>query len=270
MKKCVLFLVFFLLAPCVFAKYITVSVMPLSNNLIAEDAGEVNFSVSNLGDEPAYDMSLGLVSPKGFNSEKVYVGVMDNGTYKIASFKISVSGDVTPGEYYSSLVVQYADANGYPFSMVNPVKLIYQKPAQSRISGFMDVVEVSGVEVKTLKLVLNSNDDVSRDVSVALTAPNEISVDSPVRQVSVPAKGKAEVEFKVSSIGALPGSKYVVYAVVEYSDQLHYASAVRSNVGIVEKASIPSWAPIAVVVILVLAVIYLQLRKTPKKKKKGE
>ncbi|MBM3309755.1 MAG: hypothetical protein FJY77_05805 [Candidatus Altiarchaeales archaeon] len=268
MKKCVLFLAFLLLAPCVSAKYITISVMPLSSNFLAENLGEVNFSISNLGDEPAYDMSVGLIPPKGISSDKVYLGVVNQGASNVVPLKFNVSDDVLPGEYYMNLMVQYADANGYPFSMVNPMKIVYKKPVQSRVVGSMQKVEIFGDEPKTLKLVLSSNDDVPRDVVVSVNAPNEVSVDSSVRQASIPSKGSVELEFQVSSMGALPGSRYVVYAVVDYSDQVHYSVAVRTNVEITEKKAFPVWVPVLVLVILILVVVYMQLNKKRGGKKK--
>jgi uncharacterized membrane protein len=213
-------------------------------------------------------MSVGLIPPKGFSSDKVYLGVMTNGTSNVVQLKLNASDEVLSGEYYMNLMVQYADANGYPFSMVNPMKIVYKKPVQSRVTGLMQKVEISGDESKVMKLVLNNNDDVSRDVVVSLNAPNEVSVDSSVRQASIPAKGGVELEFQVSSMGALPGSKYVVYAVIDYSDQVHYSTAVRSSVEITEKKTLPVWVPVLVLAALVLVVVYMQLNKKPRGKKK--
>lgn len=272
MKKFVLVLMVFLAMPAVSARYITIAVGTLPNNFINESTGELNLSLSNLGDEPAFDMYLALVVPEGFQSSNLFMGVVEPNNSLSASFTINVSDGVLPGEYYLNLLVQYSDGNEYPFSMVNPIKLVYKNTAKSMIKGSIDKVEIADKESKNIKLKLTNLDDVSHEVKVRLQTPTEIKFDPLERRVSIAGKGEVDVDYQVSLIGALPGSNYLVYAVVDYTDKLHYSTAVRTNVEITkEKAlqdSVPLWIPVAVVVILVLVVIYMQLKPAEKQKKR--
>jgi len=264
MRRFCVFAVLFLIAPVVSASYVTISVSILSDGFIAQSPGDVNLTVSNFGDEPAYDVQLSLLLPDGFHSEPVFVETVEpNGTV-LARFGIPVSDGVPTGEYYADLMVQYSDANGYPFSMVNPVKLVYQKQAQSPIRGSMGNVEIPVGDSGTLSLKLTNLGDVPRELLVKLEVPHEIRVDAPERTVSVPQKGEIQIDFPVSSFGALSGSSYLVYAVASYTDGVRYSTLVRSTIGFTEKRamidSFPWWIPATAVVVLILVIAYLQLR----------
>ncbi|MFH1126422.1 MAG: hypothetical protein V1703_04810 [Candidatus Altiarchaeota archaeon] len=273
MRRLALLLMVFLLAPFASARYITISVGLLSSGFISGNSGVLNISVSNFGDEPAYDVQLGFDMPEGFASEPIFVGVINPNNTALASFNINISDNVVSGEYYLNLIVQYADGNGYPFSMVNPVKVVYRTPAQIMVNGVMEKVEIPGGGSGNLRLVLNNPDNIAHDLSVRLYLPNEIKADSSERKVSIPPKGEVDVDYELSSFGALPGSNYMVYAVVDYVDDLHRSNAVRTNVVITAEKSLfgsfPLWIPAAGAILLVLVLFYMQLKPRVKQKNKN-
>jgi hypothetical protein len=272
MSRFCVFAILLLIAPAVSATYITISVSTLSDGFIAQSPGDVNLTVSNFGDEPAYDVQFSLLLPEGFNATPISVDSIEPNQKVPASFSIHVSDGVPAGEYQADMMVRYSDGNDYKFSMVNPVKLVYRKQAASSIRGSMGNVEIPAGGSGTLALKLSNLGNVSRQVSVKLEVPYEIKVESPERTVTIPPEGSVQIDFPVSSLGALPDSNYLVYAVADYTEGLHYSTVVRGAVHLPGKKGtaemLPEWISgvpgfvlaISVFVIFVLAVSYLKRR----------
>ena len=94
-------------------------------------SAELNVTVSNSGDEPAYDVKISLLLPDGFSSESMFAGRIDEGSNYTALFAIS-SGGKKSGEYAFAILVEYKDANRYPFSAVSPNAIIYNSPSDRK------------------------------------------------------------------------------------------------------------------------------------------
>jgi hypothetical protein len=135
---------------------------------------------------------------------------------------------------------------------------------------------VSDDETKDLKLKIINIDPAPHSYVVKLHTPNEISVEPAEQRIDIAASSEQEVNFKVKSFGALPDSSYAVTATIEYEDMstgvnLHRTFLASSIVSIVKKPSagefIPTWIPIALLVLLIGAFAYLQLRRRMRKTK---
>jgi len=231
--KCYFFLpLFLLLVSSASASYIEMRVQNFSSNFVPSSPGEINLSVSNFGDERAYEIHLGFVVPEELNSNTVFLGVMEPNTSLLVPLTVDFPERVLQGEYCFNLVLFYADGNDFPFSMANPVQIVYGRAAESMVKGEMEDVDVRGEDVETLRLELTNFDVVDREARVTLYGPGEINVDSPSRKFLIPGGSEALVEWNVSSLGALPDSSYLVFAVTEYEDQLHYSSVARAHVNV--------------------------------------
>jgi len=246
------------------ATYISMSSRIQVERVVNQGNTPVNVSVVNLGDEAAYSVQLTLILPEGFNSESHYIGNMPPKVPVEKIFDVTLPEDVLPGKYVIGLIIDYSDANGYPFSAISPGNLVIKEPSASKVTGAIDEVTIGTKGEGKLKVKLRNLDNKAHDVKVRLMLPRELNVDLEENVVYMPAKSEEEVTFKISSFGALAGSKYVAMAAIESTDDMHYSSIARGFISIVEEKnpfSIPKMLPFFAIGALILVFLVLQLRK---------
>jgi hypothetical protein len=249
------------------ATYISMQVAISPPHPFEGDITDFNVTLTNLGDENAHDVWLALILPEGFDADPAYLGLLNPNTPKTHSFQVNIPESANPGTYPVIVKTHYADANAYPFSTVSPAYLLYVRPTPFKMRAAISPARVSsekGGQSKTVLEILNLNDK-TRDIRVKMHAPDEINVFGYPETVSVDGKQSREIELSVTSLGALPGSTYVIVATLEYDDGSHYSTTAAGTVAVVAKEGInpgiPSWAPAAAIILLLLAVAYSQIRK---------
>ncbi len=261
MRKIVFFLLIILLLPSLVLAGTISLTTSVTSDVLTTDQGEIGVTLTNSGNEPAYNVQLSLITDY-FTSDPVHVGTLDiNQPYK-TNISLEAAGDLKEGNYPLVLMTEYADANGYPFSSVSPITLTYKNPYPSRVTGVFESIELSGKRTKNLVLKLKNMDQVEHDVDLELVLPNELSSDMTEKSVQVGSKEEKELVFKVSNFAGLDGSTYVVLAVVEYEDEYHHSSLASGMVSIVEEKTFnfPQWLPIGIAGVLVLVFVGYQLK----------
>lgn len=248
------------------ATYITLSPALSLERIVSGNETQVNVSIANLGDEPAYEVQLSFLLPEGFDSEPIYFGRVDNGAVpQRGGFLISIQEGVSPGKYTAALLTEYKDANGYPFSSVSPYPLFIEEIRSSQVSGAIKETELGTKETTRLFLELRNLDERAHNVEISIRAPKELKVSPMDGSTYIESRGEATKEFEISSFGALAGSSYVVFASLDYEeDGSHYSATASGMVKVVEKKdpfSFSGWLPVAAIVVLVLAALVYQFRK---------
>jgi len=234
--------------------------------VVNDTSTEANITITNSGDEPAYDVIVEPMSNQGLASGEISLGTINPNQTVVGTLEISIPSDAKPGKYAMGVLIRYSDVQNYPFTFVTPLHLFYQKPVQSNVVGLLNEVELVGEEKKTLTLEIQNREDKEREVFVKLYTPNQIAVSGKEQTVTLLPSSKTNVEFVVSSLGALPGGNFYVFAVIDYDDDAIHYSVVSANGKILTskpKAMMDSMTPliVVVVVVLVLVLIYLQLRQ---------
>jgi len=246
------------------ASFIQIGVTVSSPDIVTENEIILNFSVSNTGDEAAHDVQVSLALPDGFTSEPVYMGVLEPNRPFSGGFRIVISDSVKPGTYPVVLTTHYTDANAYPFSTVSPTFIRYRRPTPIKLRGEVSEVKLYGEAEKDLTLKISNLDERPHKVGVRLHLPDELKATYYSTEVNVDARGVGTVTIPIRSFGALGGSSYLVFATMEYEqDGLHYASTASGMASILaeQEKTLPNWLPFAGLVLLVVAVVYTQLRK---------
>ncbi len=224
----------------------------------------VKVDVTNTGDEAAYDVSITPLLSEGLLSEPLPVGnkIEPGGTFN-GELEVNLRGNVTPGEYALAVLTDYKDANGYPFSSVSipPEKLVIRKHSNSLVSATIEGIKLPVNGKKSIKLNLRNLEDREHQVRILLFLPREFDTGKQVETVKLESRGERWLEFDLMSKGALPGSTYVIYALIEYEeDGIHYTSNAVGVVEVVEEEQgfdVPGYAYIALVFIaLVLFIGY--------------
>jgi len=252
-----------LLVPLACASFIRMNTNIYVEPVVNDGSTAINVSLSNSGDEPAHDAQVSLVLPDGFTTNTAYIGMMYPNFPYNADFNVSISSDVPPGRYPIVLKLHYADANAYPFSVVSPSFLMYKEATPIMIRGFMPEISIGTSGDKGLTLRLSNLDSKPHSLSVRIVTSDELKVDSSEKQVNVPGSDESELSYKIKSFGALAGSTYIVFAVVEYDDGgRHYSSIATGVVKVVSGDSglgLPAWLPLVVLVVLIAVFVYYQL-----------
>jgi hypothetical protein len=233
-----------------------------NENVVTGNESILNFSLSNSGDEPAYDVVASLFLPVGMRAEDLFAGRLDDNSSYSGRFRISLDDALLPGAYSIPLLVDYKDANGHPFSAVYSFSQVFRQAAFSKVTPRFNDLEISDRGGGELKLSLRNLDEKNHQVKVKFFLPRELRSDADEKTVSVLEKADSEVVFSVSSFDALAGSSYAVFAVVSYEeDGVHYSTYSSGIVKVVAEKPLPSWIPLAALAGLVIVFIVYQLKK---------
>lgn len=248
------------------ATYISLTTTVDVERLVNSTTTYANITLVNEGDEPAYDVVVEPMPPHGFVVEQISLGNINPNQSSSGTFKVTIPDDALSGRYSIPILIRYADLNNYPFTFVTPMRLFYKIPVQSNIVCLLNEVELVGDGKETMKLEIQNRDEREHQVRVKLQTPNQIAVQEKERDITLPPSSETNLDFVVSSLGALPGGSFFVFATVDYDeDGKHYSvisgpgrittSKERSLMGII--------APVIVVVVilLVLVLIYMQFRQ---------
>lgn len=261
MKKLLIPIILLLTPNLVLASYISLTTT-ISTDLMTENTTKIDVKLSNSGDESANNVEISLISD--FQSDPVYVGTLTPNMPFETELNVSLKEDIQPGKYPVVVLVDYSDANGYPFSSVSPGSIVYKTPTVSKVTSMETELSLSGKESKKLTFTVRNLDDVSHETDIKLILPRELKVDDEVKTITIQSKEEKEIDFDVSSFSALSGSSYVVLVTMEYENEgLHYSSFGKGIIRITEKSDLvvlPDWLPISFIVILILVFIYYQFR----------
>ncbi len=233
----------------------------VTTDILTTDQGSVQVTLTNSGDEFAYNVQVSLVTDY-FSSQPIHIGTLDINKPYESNFSVVAKDSLKEGNYPIFLLTEYTDANGYPFSSVSPVTITYKNPHSSRINGIFENIELNGKRSKNLVLKLKNIDQLDHDVNVKLILPNELSSDIIEKTVNVASKEEKDIVFKLSNFAGLEGSSYIVLASVEYEDDYHFSSMSSGMVKIVggKELSIPKWFPIAGALVLIIIFLFYQVK----------
>ena len=264
MRKLLIIVVLLFIPQIVSASVISMTTT-ISTDVLTKDSTNIQVKIVNSGDEAAYSVQTSILLPDDFvvNQTPNYVGTLNPNEPKELDFKVSLKNNVYEGTYPLIALVEYTDANGYPFSSVSPSSLIYKTPTLSKISGVMSELSLSGKETKKLTLTVRNLDDVQHNVNIKLFIPRELKVENDETEVVLKSKEEKNLDFEISSFSALPGSSYVVLASMDYDyKNLHYSSIARSVIKIIagNSSEFPIWIPILTFVGLLIIFIYYLIR----------
>jgi hypothetical protein len=268
MKKlfCVCFLIA-MLAFCASATYISLSSTVDLERVVNTTTAEANISITNRGDEPAYDVIVEPMSYMGFTAEQVTLGNINPNETVSGTIALTIPEDALPGRYSMGLMIRYNDLNNYPFTFVTPIRLFYKVAIQSNVVGLLSEVEIAGDREEVMTLKIQNRDDKPHDVTVKLYTPNQISVDEKEKTVTLRQSSETVVDFNLSSLGALPGGNFFVFATIDYDDNGKHYSVISSNGRIItskERYIMGMLLPLIVCVIVVLLVLIVYLQLKPK------
>jgi hypothetical protein len=166
------------------------------------------------------------------------------------------------GTYCVVLTTRYADANHYPFSSVVPVPLISGISNEwEQVLGTMAPVRLK--QKATLQVHLKTRLTQDVDTRLRLLLPDEIACERAEQNVMLFTGQDRKIVFEVDNFSGRPGSRYAVFALVDYDTAgRHHALIVPGNIFIAAAQSI--WVTqtalwISIIVILITGALLVQL-----------
>ncbi|MEM5793318.1 MAG: hypothetical protein QXY45_03100 [Candidatus Aenigmatarchaeota archaeon] len=255
MRKMISFLILLILPSVVLGGTISLTTS-ITTDKFTSEGGIIEVSLANYGDEPAYNTQLSIISDY-FSADPVNVGILGINNPITKNITLKSKNVLKDGNYPVVLLVEYTDANGYPFSSVSPINIIYKNSYPSRITGAFESIEVDGNRPKNLVMKLKNMDQVDHNIKVKLVLPNELSSDETEKSISIKSKEEKSIIFKVSNFAGIPGSSYVVLGIIEYEDEYQHSSISSGIVKIVEGKSL--FKPSKIVIFSIVGVLLLML-----------
>jgi hypothetical protein len=255
MKRLLLPLLILLMVPIVTASFISIQ-----SSIIATD-NETIISVTNLGDEAAYNIQLSL----DVNNKRMISNIKEQlNMQKSFEWKVPLTSmPENPGKYPLILTTNYQDANSYPFSAISVSTFDYKKGTISDIAVKTD--KMNNIELsnkKTLELTIKNMAETAKDLSIRLIVPKELTTDKDKLSLSLPAKTEKTINFEIKKFSALTGSSYVVFAVIEYDENdEHYTTIANGVVKVVEKKNIFTNRNLLIALLVVLIIIFIYAQK---------
>ncbi|MFH0861476.1 MAG: hypothetical protein V1875_00460 [Candidatus Altiarchaeota archaeon] len=233
---------------------------------------EIPITITNRGDESAYETKFSLILPDGFTGQSIFYQKLEPKQEKKDIFRINISEDAIPGAYIVALLTNYKDENQYPFSSVNAQTIIYKTPTMNTISGIMGNLELEK-EAATTNLKIMNRDEKAHDVKIKLILPDELRADIVMLNIVLEPNKEQQIPITIEPAGALPGSIYPITAIASYTENnQHYASLIRGVITIKQtttsKLPFPVWLPPAILVSILGYLIYRKITKNRKKKKR--
>ena len=198
----------------------------------------VNLTVGNSGDEAA-----GSVVPiLRLRDREVRAAREDSlpPGGRIERTLVAPAEDLGEGRWPFRIAVSYTDQNQYPFQALHVSLVTRGNPLPAKIA--VTKVDISPLETTAdMAMRVKNLAGVDRAATVTLYAPEDIGVEGGPAGVELDPWAEDTVDFEITNRTALVGSRYPVFAAVEYDeDGAHHAVVAQ---GIVEVASPRAYVP---------------------------
>lgn len=232
MRKLIIFFFFVLLQSMGIAQGSFISMETKTSATFEENKLAVKVNVTNKGDEPAYNVQVGVDANDKIASTPMKDVLQINETHTVeTTFDMDIQA---VGRYPLIITVDYTDLNQYPFSAISSSYFVYKEDVSPKVHGRIDNVGISGSG--KLVLILKNLLDARKKVRVKLIVPRELSVPEPIKDIELDSKSEKEMRFDIKNFSALAGSSYQVFAVTGYEDNnKHYTVTIPGVVKIMER-----------------------------------
>jgi hypothetical protein len=208
----------------------------------------VALTVANSGDEAAASVlpsvQFGGKEVRGTGQESLAPGSrMDT--------VIDVPFVATPGQWPLVTTVDYSDPNGYPFQALQVALIAAGEATPSLV--VLTQLDTSPVrESAPIRARVKSLSDAPRQAKVRFIMPRGLEVAPPTHSLTLTPWADAVADARAINRGALPGSRYPVFATIEYDDAgVHHAALARGAIEIREAQATRGWYPLALALALV-------------------
>lgn len=221
----------------------------------------LSLHIANEGDETAFNLQARIrISGEERNSPPL----ANLPARASAEFPFVIQAPTRTGSHAVEFLVDYTDANLYPFSM--PLVHLIRVGAAGRPDVFGAFAPIRLAGSTKAQLHLRNQGETPRTVRVALHGPREVTIDSPELTVTLGPRQERVLSVPLRNFSAPPRSRFPLFAVLSYDDAAGdaFASYARGEVETVVAsrfAALSFWV-VPGLTLLVLGLVLLTLRVT--------
>lgn len=227
---------------------------------VAGDQLKVRVTATNKGTGPAHNVQVHLLLLTERRHGPVK-GQLDPGGTDTVLFKRTLAG-IKKGRYPLTVLVDFHDANQYPFSAVSCTTFYFKEDANPDLLclGGNITVETGG----DLQFTAKNLGFEPRKVRATLVLPKELSTPGPQIALQIDPRSEKGVVFEITNFSALSGASYPVFCYFEYdSEETHYTAVARALVKIVKgenwfRRTKPFWLGAAIILGVILVALQLK------------
>ena len=170
---------------------------------------------------------------------------------------------IKKGRYPLTVIVDFHDANQYPFSAISCTTFFFQKDTNPDLFCLIDNLTMNKKE--KLHIDLKNRGPRLENIRATLILPRELSSPGPCTHFDMESRSQEKIEFTVENFYALSGASYPIFCVLEYGiGDTHY-TAISGAVVTIEKRKNWFWRVrwfwVAIAGIFGAAFIAYQLKK---------
>lgn len=198
---------------------------------IAGDLLKAGVTATNRGNEPAYNVQIHLIlldeKQSGPVKSRLNMGQSDTVAFE------RVLSRSKKGRYPLIVLVDFHDANQYPFSAVSCTTFYFKEDINPDLVCLGDdtSIEKNGLlQFKIKNLGLSS-----RTIQATLILPKELSTSMPQMDFQIDPRTEKTVPFDITNFSALSGASYPAFCYFEYDlKDTHYTAIAKVLVKIVK------------------------------------
>lgn len=201
---------------------------------VVGDTLKVQVAITNNGSDSAFNLQIHL---KALNRQQdaPIKPQLDPGMSDSFLFEMPISGTLK-GRYPLTVLVDFHDANQYPFSALSGMSFYVGKDVNPNLIAKADPVSME--KIQDLTFHLKNLGTTPLQTKATLVLPRELSSEKQESQFQIGPRSEEMVDFQVSNFSALAGANYPVYCFFEYdSEGVHYTAVATSMVMILKEES---------------------------------
>jgi hypothetical protein len=242
----------------------TIRIETKTSVTVAGDILRVEVTTTNNGDAPAHNVQTHLLFLGDTQSGQIR-DLLKQGEPETSVFANALAG-LHKGRYPLTVLVDFHDANRYPFSAVSCTTFYFKEDVNPDLVCVGD--EVSIQDSGALRFKIKNLGSTSRTIHATLVLPKEISSPMATMDFKIGAKQEKVATFRVNNLAALLGASYPVFCCFEYdSEETHYTAIAEALVAIEKRENWflrtkHIWLGAAIILGAIIAV-YQFKRKSP-------
>lgn len=221
------------------------------------NADTLSLHLANTGDEAAFNVQVQVLY-QGEERTSPALNAIPAGGQAVFPFHFVPPDGV--GLHPIRMVVDYTDANLYPFSI--PLVHVLRVGAVGRPDVFAGFTPIRMAGTTTAPLILKNQGERPRTVHVSFHGPREITIGTSERSVTMEPRSEYRIPVQLDNFSATLRSRYPLFALMSYEeDGVIYTSYARGDVETVAAsrfANMSFWRGLIALAFILGAVLVVQ------------
>ncbi len=214
----------------------------------------------NDGDEAAHNVQINMML-LGEHVKGPVRRVLGVNHSEILQVEKVISG-IRQGRYPLTVMVDFHDANEYPFSALVGTTFHYKKDVDPNLRCVAQELEME--KGGALRLEIQNKEAHAKHIQATALLPRELSAPQPQIDFQIEPGAEKTLPFEIINASALPGATYPVFFYLEYDvEDTHYTAVAKGVVKIAGQShwlQRTQWLWIGLAIMLAVAIVIHQFK----------